>query len=185
MVAVRDWSGDRGFSLPELMVSLAILGLVLGGVFGVLRSGLIAYAWGSARVDAQQSARIALDRMARELRGAGYDPTGAGLAPVAAAAPSSVTFQKDAGSGGAVEPASVTFVLRPGESVLRRDAGAGGAQPVIDNVRRLAFTYFDRAGAPTTDASRVAAVRIELEVGAAGRVAVMETTAAIRNQGGR
>ncbi len=174
-------SRDGGFSLPELLVSLAILGLVLGGVFGVLRTGLIAYGWGAARVDAQQSARIALDRMARELRGAGYDPTGAGLAPIAAASPASITFQKDAGSAGVPQPATITFVLRPGDTVLRRDAGAGGAQPIIDNVRRLSFTYFDPAGAPTTDASRVAAVRIQLEVGGSGRAAVMETSVAIRN----
>ena len=113
-----SWSDDGGFSLPELLVSLAIMGLVLGGVFGVLRTGLMAYGWGAARVDAQQSARVALDRMARELRGAGYDPTGAGLAPIAAAAPASITFQKDAGSHGVAQPAKVTFVLRPGDTVL-------------------------------------------------------------------
>jgi prepilin-type N-terminal cleavage/methylation domain-containing protein len=181
---VGTWRSDSGFSLGELLVSLAVLSLVLAGVFGVLRAGLMAYGWGAARVDAQQSARIALDRMARELRGAGFDPTGAGLSPIAVAAPALVTFQRDAGSAGVVTPARVTFVLRAGDNVLRRDAG-GGAQPVIENVRRLNLTYFDRAGAPTSDASRVAAVRIELEVGAIGPTAVMETHVAIRNQGGR
>jgi prepilin-type N-terminal cleavage/methylation domain-containing protein len=170
----------KGFSLGELLVSLAVLALMLAAAFGILRAGLGAYAWGAARVDAQQSARIALDRMARELRGAGFDPTGSGLAPIAAAGPALVTFERDAGGA----PSRVTFLLRAGETVLRRDAGAG-AQPIIDNVRRLRFAYFDRAGLATGDPARVASVRIELEVGAAGPTAVMQTEVAIRNRGGR
>jgi hypothetical protein len=65
--------------------------------------------------------------------------------------------------------------------VLRRDAG-GGAQPIIDGVRRFRLTYFDGAGAPTADPSRVASVRIEIEVGLTGPAAVMQTEVSIRNR---
>jgi type IV pilus assembly protein PilW len=171
-----------GFSLAELLVSLAVLGLLLAGTFGILHGGLRAYDWGSARVEAQQSARAALERMVTELREAGYDPMGAGIEPITVATPDGVTFQRDLNGNGVVDPTRerVTFVLRPGESVLRRDAG-GGAQPLIEGVRRLRLTYFDRAGAPTTDASRVAAVRIHIEVGATGPTSIMETEVTIRN----
>ncbi len=176
------WRPAGGFSLAELLVSVAVLGLVLAGVFGILHSGLKAYGWGAARVQAQQSARVALERMAKELREAGYDPAGAGIQPVVVAAPALVTFQRDLNGNGVVDPTRerVTFLLRPGETVLRRDAG-GGAQPIIEGVRRFSLTYFDRAGAPTTDPSRVASVRIQLGVGLAGPGAVMEAQASVRN----
>ncbi len=176
------WRPAGGLSLAELLVSLAVLGLVLAGLFAILHSGLKAYGWGVGRVEAQQAARVALERMARELREAGYDPRGAGIQPIVAAAPALVTFQRDLNGNGVVDPTRerVTFLLRAGESVLRRDAG-GGAQPIIEGVRRFGLTYFDSAGAPTTDPSRVRSVLIRVEVGLAGPVAVMETQVSVRN----
>jgi type IV pilus assembly protein PilW len=172
-----------GFSLAELLVSLAVLGLLLAGTFSILNGSLQAVGWGSARLAAQQSARVALDRMVKELRGAGYDPTSAGIAPIVAAAPTLVSFQNDLNGNGVVDPTRerVTYLLRPGESILRRDAG-GCAQPIIEGVRRLVLTYFDRAGAPTTDPARVTLIRISVEVGLDGPKSIMETSVSVRNQ---
>jgi type IV pilus assembly protein PilW len=180
---MRAWRCAEGVSLVELLVSLAVVGLLLAGVFSILRSGVGAYGWGAARIEAQQSARLALERMARELRGAGYDPTGAGIAPIVVAAPDRVTAQGDLNGNGVVDATRerVTYLLRAGESVLRRDAG-GGAQPIIEGVRRLTLTYFDAGGTPTTDPARVAVIRMALEVGSGAATTVMETSVAIRNQ---
>jgi hypothetical protein len=41
----------------------------------------------------------------------------------------------------------------------------GGANPLIGEIARFQFSYFDRDGAPTTDPPRVARVRIEAAVG--------------------
>jgi hypothetical protein len=68
--------------------------------------------------------------------------------------------------------------------VLRRDAGAG-AQPIVEGVRRLTLTYFDRAGVVTTDPARVASIRISLDVGLTGPRSVMETQVSLRNYGDR
>jgi hypothetical protein len=116
------------------------------------------------------------------LREAGYDPTGAGIAPIVTAAADRVTFQRDLNKNGVVDATSerVTFLLRAGESVLRRDAGAG-AQPIAQGVRRLTLTYFDRAGVPTTDSARVASIRISLDVGLVGPRSLMETQVSLRN----
>jgi type II secretory pathway component PulJ len=173
-----------GFSMPDLLIATAILGLVMAGLFGVLRSGTASYRLGAARVEAQQSARVALERMAKELRGAGYDPTAAGIAPIVLAESARVTFQADLDGDGVVDVTRerVTYLLRPGETVLRRDAG-GGAQPVVNGVGRFALTYFDAAGAPTTDAASVAAVRIRIDVGADAAITMMQTQAALRNRG--
>jgi type II secretory pathway component PulJ len=181
-----SWRGAGGHSLAELLVATAVIGLVLAGVFTVLQSGLETYGWGAARVDAQQSARIALERMVKELRDAGYDPRLAGIAPIVAAGPAGVTFQRDLDGDGVVDATRerVTFLLRPGETVLRRDAGAG-AQPIIEGVRRFVLTYFDGAGRATADTGKIASIQIYLETGLAGPVIVMQTRVSLRNRQGR
>jgi type IV pilus assembly protein PilW len=171
-----------GYSLLDLLVALAVGGGLLASTVILLHLGLRAWLWGAARVEAQQSARYALERMVRELREAGYDPTVAGIAAVVVAEPSRIAFQRDLNGNGVVDPTRerVTYVLRAGERILRRDAG-GGAQPVIEDVRRFLLTYLDRAGRPTTDPAAVSAVRIHLEVGGEGAGVLMQTQATLRN----
>lgn len=175
--------GSSGYSLVDLLVALAIGGGLMASTVTLLHLGLRAWLWGAARVEAQQSARYALERMTGELREAGYDPTVAGIAAVVVAEPARVVFQRDFNGNGVVDATRerVTYVLRAGESTLRRDAG-GGAQPVIERVRAFRLTYLDRAGAETTDPEAVIAVRVRLEVGGDGPGALMETQATLRNR---
>jgi type IV pilus assembly protein PilW len=173
---------SRGYSLVDLLVALAVGGGLLAATVTLLHLGLRAWLWGAARVEAQQSARYALERMASELREAGYDPTVAGIAPVVVAEPARIAFQRDFNGNGVVDPTRerVTYLLRVGETILRRDAG-GGAQPVIERVRAFRLTYLDRAGLETADPAAVTAVRIRLEVGSDGAGVLMETQATLRN----
>jgi type II secretory pathway component PulJ len=175
--------GIRGYSLVDMLVALAVAGGILAATVTLLHLGLRAWLWGAARVEAQQSARYALERMASELREAGYDPTAAGIAPVVMAESDRVAFQRDMNGNGVIDPTRerVTYLLRAGESTLRRDAG-GGAQPVINGVRAFRLTYLDREGAETADPAAVIAVRVRLEVGDAGAGVVVETQATLRNR---
>ena len=175
--------GSRGYSLVDMLVALAVGGGMLAASVTLLHLGLRAWVWGAARVEAQQAARYALERMASELREAGYDPTAAGFAPVVVAEPARVAFQRDVNGNGVIDPTRerVTYLLRAGESTLRRDAG-GGAQPVINGVRGFRLTYLDRDGAETTDPEAVIAVRVRLEVGRDGAGVLMETQATLRNR---
>src|SRR4030095_5544248 len=120
------------------LVALAVGGGVLAASVMLLHQGLQAWGWGSARVEAQQAGRYALHRLASELREPGDDPTVAGIAPVLIAEPSRVTFQRDFNGNGVVDPTreQVTYLLRAGESGLRRDAGRG-ARPVVHGGRGL------------------------------------------------
>jgi prepilin-type N-terminal cleavage/methylation domain-containing protein len=60
----------RGFTLAELLIACAILGFMMAALFGLQRQGQLAYLTGSARVEVQQNARLALDSMISELRSA-------------------------------------------------------------------------------------------------------------------
>jgi len=153
--------GASGFTLVELLVALMVMGLVLTATFAFLQQGQQEYLLGVARLEAQQNTRVALERMAQEIRTAGFDPTGAAFPAILNPAPTSFTIQKDLNGNGVIDVAgeTITYLLRG--ATLRRDAG-GGAQPVIEGVQVLGFTYLDTDGAPTTAPDRIRTVRIDL-----------------------
>jgi prepilin-type N-terminal cleavage/methylation domain-containing protein len=173
---------QAGHSLVEMLVAMAIMAVLMAATLTILQSGLAASGWGARRVYAQQAVRVALERMAHELREAGYDPTSAGIEAVVVAEPMRIVFQRDLDGDGVIGPTHerVTYLLRPGETTLRRDAG-GGAQPVAEGVRRFALFYVDVNGVPTSEPARVASVRIELEAGSTGPEAIMTTQIVLRN----
>ncbi len=62
--------GEHGFTLVELMVTMTIMMLVTGALLGALESGTTAEGRASARIDAQQSARLVLDQFSKDVRNA-------------------------------------------------------------------------------------------------------------------
>ncbi len=118
-VVLRD---QRGFTLTELLVTVAIVGLIMTAVLNVQMSGTTISQTGSNKAEAQQAARAAV-MMDEDLRGAGYGypPSLAQITPpagpnitaaiivpnlspncIAGASPTCITFMAD------VENASTT-----------------------------------------------------------------------------
>jgi type II secretory pathway component PulJ len=151
-------------TLSELLVGVAVSGVVLSGTFLVLHHGSGAHAFGAARVDAQQGVRLAMERMAVEIRGAGWSPVAAAFSAIVIAEPTRIAIQHDLDGNGVIAGAgeTVTYLLR--ETTLRRDAG-GGAQPVLNDVRQLRFTYRDAQGRETATPDLVRSVEIALSAG--------------------
>ena len=180
---MRGRRAEAGHSLVELLVATAVMGLLMAATLSLLQSGIAAWGWGAGRIEAQQAVRVALERMARELREAGYDPTGAGIDAILVAESTRIVFQCDLNGNGLIDPTRerVTYLLRPGETTLRRDAG-GGAQPLAESVRRFALSYLDSSGAPTADPARIASVRIDIETGRGRAEATMTTLVTLRNR---
>lgn len=168
--------------LADLLVSVAVLGLVLAAILGLLTMGQQAYAIGSGRVEAQQSARVALQRMAREIRTAGRG-AGTAFAAIAVAEPERVVLQVDVNGDGLIAGRGETITWRLAGTVLRRDAG-GGAQPVINGVAALRLTYLDAAGQGTSTPAAVRSVLISLTAkpdhSSPGRLADVATTVSTR-----
>jgi prepilin-type N-terminal cleavage/methylation domain-containing protein len=65
---------QRGFTLAEMLVVCAIVGLVMASLLGLTMQGQQAYWFGTTQVDAQQTVRVAMERMVKEIREAGYEP---------------------------------------------------------------------------------------------------------------
>jgi hypothetical protein len=148
-------------TLSDVLVSASVLGLLAGAAHVTLEQGHQAWTIGAARVEAQQSARAALTWLSAEVRAAGQGMTATASAAISVAEPTRMVLHVDKNQDGVIAVSGETIVWRLDKDILRRDTGGGG-QPVINGVRGLAFSYFDAAGAPTTDPAAVRSVRITL-----------------------
>jgi type IV pilus assembly protein PilW len=75
-------SNRKGFTLVELLVAMAISGIVAGAIFTAFQSQQKSYLIQDQVTEMQQNIRAAMDIMVREIRMAGYDPyedSGAGV----------------------------------------------------------------------------------------------------------
>lgn len=164
-------------NLAELLTVLALVGLTLSGTLAALQQGQQAYTVGAARVEAQQNGRIALERLAREIRGAGAG--GAAFDAIAVAERERIVLHLDLDGDGAITRRGETVTWRLAGTVLRRDAG-GGAQPVVNGVRSLVLEYLDARGQPAQVPGEIRTVAITLvtegEQGAGGAGLTMLTT---------
>ena len=164
--------------LAELLVAAAALAFVLAGALTALEAGRRAWAVGAARAESQQGARVAVERLAREIRGAGVSAAGPAFPAISVAEGERIVLHRDLDGDGAVRGRGETIVWRLADGVLRRDAG-GGAQPIVGGVRRFVLEYLDAAGRPALAPAEVRAVAITLAM-AAGPV--FSTQARLRNR---
>lgn len=65
----------KGFTLVELMISLALGLLIIGGVLYVFLSSSQTFRMNEAQSRVQENGRFALELLAREIRHAGFNPT--------------------------------------------------------------------------------------------------------------
>jgi prepilin-type N-terminal cleavage/methylation domain-containing protein len=171
---------ERGFTLAELLVASAVLGIIMLGVLTVQRQGLSAYLVGAARVEVQQNARAGLDTMLNEVRsalaitavsagcGTGPVPTGGGATSI------SITEQ----GGTAVQYQLVGSDLQRNGVVL------------VGGVQTLRIWCYDATDALTATATNVRTLHVQIttrtESGASAtdgrnQHAVMETRVRLRN----
>jgi type II secretory pathway component PulJ len=159
--------GDAAFvHLADLLVAVAIFGVVSAGMFTVLQEGLRVYMVGAARAESQQSARVAVERLAAEIRTAGLGPRSAAFAAIAVAEPSHIVLHHDLDGNGVIAGSGETTTWRLVGTTLRRDAG-GGAQPIIDGVRQFTLEYRDASDNTVAVADDVRTVVITLVTEAA------------------
>ena len=74
---IRSRNTEHGFSLIELISALGISGIILGAITATLISQSRSYDAQEQINGMQQAARVAMDMITREVRMAGYNPTGA------------------------------------------------------------------------------------------------------------
>lgn len=149
--------GQRGFTLAELLVAFVIVGLILAGLLTLLMAGSQSYLTGANQVEAQGTARAALERMAQEIRGAGYNPQGVTtFNPIVGAsacpntdAPIATAFmiQSDTNGDGTIQATECVSYTLNGTNLQRRDFSVDATpQTIMGGIQGLTFTYWKGDG---------------------------------------
>ena len=167
---------DRGFTLVELLIAMAVGLVLLGAMYGVFSMHNKTFGTQEQIAEMQQNARAAMDMMTREIRMAGYDPIGSAGARIVSAASSSINFTLDITStsnpgtpdGDTADPNEhITYSLYTVDGIQklgRKSTASAGNQPVAEHVQSLAFQYWDANGNTTTTAADIRRIQIAITV---------------------
>ena len=159
---------NKGFTLIELMIAMAISGIVAGGIFTAYQSQQKSYTVQEGVSVMQQNLRAGMDIMAREIRMAGCDPKGIGGMGIIDVCPRDLNYVIDTTfTGNSAIKISADFngdgILGGNETIafsiydspvsnpngnpdLARDNG-GGRQLLGENIEALGLAYaFDADG---------------------------------------
>jgi prepilin-type N-terminal cleavage/methylation domain-containing protein len=177
----------NGFSLLELLVSLAVAAVAMLAVVSVFTTLTQSYTTQSASSSVQQVVRAGIEYMAQNIRMAGLNPKRNDDFQILSATPTRIEFTLDRNlngvkDAGAAEHMAYSYDAEKNEVDEAKDGGAGDR--FIENVLDLTFTYFDElgndlGGAP--DPAEIRTVEIELTAAqAAGRDRAVDRTYSTR-----
>jgi type IV pilus assembly protein PilW len=206
----RNTKREQGFTLVELLVAVVITGVVVGGIYSTFYSQQKSYLVQEEVTAMQQQLRAAMHLIERDIRVAGYDPTGRAGAGIKTANANSIRFTSDIYDGADNDADGVIDepdedgngdgdVLAAGEDVsylrldpdgngvfdlYRRDEIAGTNQLLALNVDAINFVYLNNTGIITADLNAIRSVQISMVVRAGRRDPGYRDTAVYRNQQG-
>lgn len=157
--------GNKGFTLVEIMVAIAISGIVMASVYTAFISQQKSYLAQEQVAEMQQNIRAGVNVMVREIRMAGFDPSDTKKYNVLAASNISFNFTADINMDGGAPGAGETFLYELYDTdadgindALRRTPGGSA---VAENIEQLEFYYTLADGTQTTapTASQLSEIR--------------------------
>lgn len=154
---------QKGFTLIELLISMAI-GLsimgVLGSTFTMQRD---IYGIQEQIMEAVQTARASMDMMTREIRMAGYDPTGVGINGITYDTSQLRILADLNGDGATTGPnEDITYAHFDETDQIKRKTGNGYFQPFAESIQTFTFSYLNSALGSTSATADIRAVRIRI-----------------------
>ncbi len=161
---------EQGFTLTELMIAMVIGLIVLSGVYSTYIAQQKSYNVQTQITFMNQNLRAGMYFMEREIRMAGYDPTGNANVGITSAGSNSITFSMDLNGDGDTDDPDDTnevityslYVDSLGVTNLGRSSQGGSLQPVAENIDALNFVYLDKDGNVTATLSNIRSVQITM-----------------------
>jgi prepilin-type N-terminal cleavage/methylation domain-containing protein len=154
--------GEGGYSLVEMLTVLAIMSFVLGGVVTLFVAGSNSQLDMNRRFEAQQTARLALDRMRREIHCSKGASTAGGMGESSAVTLRLASHCKTAVGGVDTDVTWCTSPAGAGHWALYRQLGAscgtGGVKWAANLTAAAVFDY------QTHTANQLARLRVRLPV---------------------
>jgi len=181
---------NHGFTVVELLVAMAISGIVMAGVYSVYYSQQKSYVAQSEVAAMQQNIRASMFLLEKAIRMAGYDPTGEAGGGIQTAGTDTIRVTMDYhdgidndGDGRTDEPdetgnddgatddggEDLTFKLEDTDGdgdndLVIKDPTVDPVNfaPVAENIDALNFVYVDESGTTTTTKSEMRSVQISV-----------------------
>ena len=144
---------QKGMTIIELMVTMAILSVIILGLVVFFSGGVRAWITGQYQLEAQRNARQAMESMVREIRHGEIIKKDGSTA-------TSIIFNTPFNGS-----PDIRYHLNTGTGILYRNT----TNPIIDDVLSLSFTYLDSTDnvIPNSDlefSNKVSKIHIELQV---------------------
>jgi prepilin-type N-terminal cleavage/methylation domain-containing protein len=165
---------ESGFTLSEMMVTILVMLTVLYALYSIFDMSLRVFSFGNDKIEAIENARVALERMEREIRGAfPYDaPTDTRVLYGPGTSATQITFYNDLNGDGKGNGTNevISFYVDANGNLMRRQ-GSNAPEPLtaLGPGGALEFKYFHKeTGAeitsPATDEANVGMVRVKVVV---------------------
>ncbi|OGG38588.1 hypothetical protein A3I34_02335 [Candidatus Jorgensenbacteria bacterium RIFCSPLOWO2_02_FULL_45_12] len=129
----KRFSGNRGFTVVEMLVALTVFSILLVVAVGIFLSALKNQRFITERISAGSNAGIALEQISRELRTGYFDPSLGAPLPNRATCLNSITFVSGQEAGISGKEAIVTYSLSNGR-IFRSVSGGSGEALTAGNV---------------------------------------------------
>ena len=145
---------NSGVTLTELLIVLALTGIVSGAIYNIFISQGRAYTIQSEVAEMQQNLRAGIFMMEREIRMVGYDPTRAADAEILTAAPGLLDFTADLNGDGDTDDPNEHMIYwlydldadGASDELVRDDVNSGaGPQLLAENIDQLNYVYLDES----------------------------------------
>lgn len=163
--------GEAGFTLLELLITFALLGLVIASLYSFYLAGLQSWNRSADRVEYQQTARIAMNIIIDEIKYAHRVKTGVEEGFIETGAPSEIVYFR-----AYVEGVSTRFSFRLNGSQLHIDRRRDRNNSILaTNVVALGLTSLDFV------VDETGTVHINIEVGEGPEKAVLSGAVRPRN----
>ena len=175
---------EKGFTLAELLIAMAISGIILGTIAGTFIIQRKSYDIQEQITEMIQTARASIDMITREVRMAGYynstvatmqrtDPTKANFVGIPYSA-DQLQILADLNGDGETDGSitdddkneNIIYKYYDEHSKypyqIKRKTGNGTFQPFAENIKEFKFDYLDSAGNATTTTADIRQIRITI-----------------------
>ncbi|MFQ5455731.1 MAG: PilW family protein [Nitrospirota bacterium] len=161
-------NNHKGISITEIMIAMGLSLIVGASTLNLFITYYKKYIIQEVIAEAQQNIRTGIEMISREIRMAGFDPTGMAFKTgkltvdgkeakkIIEATSTKIHILKELNGDGdfikglttADNHEDITFEFREKDFTLRRKSGKGGAQVLSEEIESVRFRYYDRYGLP-------------------------------------